>query len=71
MMATTTTLWPFVLDYSGELVPEETFIYSPLSWSATILYQLHTSTTIHSILPVQFMCLTVFLHNLSPSPLWS
>jgi len=26
---------------------------------------------IHSILPVQFMCLAVFLHNLSPSPLWS
>jgi len=26
---------------------------------------------IHSILPVQFTCLTVFLHNLSPNPLWS
>jgi len=26
---------------------------------------------IHSIFPVQFMCLTVFLHNLSPSPFWS
>jgi len=27
--------------------------------------------TIHSILPFQFTCLTAFLHNLSPSPLWS
>jgi len=26
---------------------------------------------IHNILPVQFMCLTVFLHNLSPSPVWT
>jgi len=26
---------------------------------------------IDSILPVQFLCLIVFLHNLSPSPLWS
>jgi len=34
-------------------------------------YQLLPSTTIDSILPVQFTCLTVFLHNLSPSPLWS
>jgi len=24
-----------------------------------------------TMIPVQFMCLTVFLHNLSPSPLWS
>jgi len=36
-----------------------------------ILYLLPPSTMIHSILPVQFTCLTVFLHNLSPSPLWS
>jgi len=26
---------------------------------------------IHSILPVQIMCLAIFLHNLSPRPLWS
>ena len=26
---------------------------------------------IHSIFPVQFTCLTVFLHNFCPSPLWS
>jgi len=26
---------------------------------------------IHSILPVQFTCFTVFFHNLSPGPLWS
>ena len=35
------------------------------------LYQLPPSTTIHSILLVQFTCLTVLFHNLSPSPLWS
>jgi len=32
---------------------------------------LHPSNTIHGILPVQFTCLTVFFHNLSPSFLWS
>jgi len=32
-------------------------------WSSTILYQLPPSTTIRIILPVQFTCLTVFLHN--------
>jgi len=52
-------------------VPEKTFTYSHLSWSSTIFYQLPPSTMIHSIFPVEFMCLTVFLHNLSPSPLWS
>ena len=45
------------------------------SHSPTILiiqfYQILPSTTIHSILPVQITCLAVFLHNLSPSPLWS
>ena len=41
-----------------------------ISWSSSNLYQL-PSTMIHSILPVQFMCLPIFLHNLSPSPLWS
>jgi len=38
-----------------------------LSWSSIIRYQLPPSTTINSILPVQFTFLTVFLHNLSPS----
>jgi len=42
-----------------------------LSWSSSNLCQLLPSTTIHSILPVQFTCLTIFLHNLCPSPLWS
>jgi len=54
-------LWPFVRDYRGEPVPEETFTHLHLSWSSIILYQLPPSTAIHSILPVQF---TVFLHNL-------
>ena len=34
-------------------------------------YQLPPSTTIHSILLVQFRCLTVLFHNLSPGPLRS
>jgi len=37
----------------------------------TLFYQLPPSTTIHSILCVQFTCLTVLFHNLSPGPLWS
>jgi len=41
-----------------------------LSWSSSNIYQLLPSTRIHSILPVQFTCLTIFLHNLCPCPLW-
>jgi len=48
---------------------KKTFKHSHLSWSSAILYQLPPSTAVHSILPVQFTCLTVFLHNLCPSPL--
>jgi len=59
-----------VRDYLGEPVPEETLTHPP-SWSSSNLYQLVPSTTIHSILPVQTACLAIFLHNLSPSPLWS
>jgi len=62
-------LRPFVWDYPGEPVPEETLAHPP-SWSSN-LYQLLPSTTIHSILPVQITCLAIFLHNLSPCPLWS
>ena len=43
----------------------------PPSCSSSNLYQLLPSTTIHSILLVQIMCLAIFLHNLSPCPLWS
>jgi len=43
----------------------------PPSWSSSNLYQLLPSTTIHSILPVQITCLAIFLHSLSPCPLWS
>jgi len=67
---TTTVLRPFVRDYPGELVPEETLTHPP-SWSLSNLYQLLPSTTIHSILLVQIMCLAIFLHNLSPCRLWS
>ena len=41
-----------------------------LSWSSSNLCQLLPSTTIHSILPIQITCLTIFLHNLFPCPLW-
>jgi len=68
---TTTFLWPFVRDSPGELVLEETFTHSHLLWSSVITYLLPPSITICGILPVQFTCLTVtvFLHNLFPSPL--
>jgi len=45
--------------------------HSHLSWSSVVPYLLHPSITVHDILPVQFMCLAVFFHNLSPSFLWS
>jgi len=67
---TATVLQPFIQDYLDELVPEETFTHSHLSWSSTILHQLPSSTAIHSI-PVQFAFLTVIEHNLSPGPVWS
>ena len=55
----------------NRLIARETFTHSHPSWSSDILYQLSPSTTIHSILLVQFMCLTVVFHKLSPGPLWS
>jgi len=61
---TITVLWPFVRDYPGEPVPEETLTHPP-SWSSSNLHQLLPSTTIPSIIPVQITCLAVFLHNLS------
>ena len=67
---TTTVLQPFVQDYVGEPVPEETLTHPP-SWSSPNLYQLLPSTMIHSILLVQTVCFTIFLHNLCPYPLWS
>jgi len=42
-----------------------------LSWWSIILYMLLPSIANHGTPPVQFMCLTVFLHNLCPSFLWS
>jgi len=57
-------------DYPDEPVPEETLTHPP-SWSSFNLYQLLPSTAIHSILPVQIMHFAMFLHNLSPCPLWS
>ena len=60
-----------VRHYPSGPVPEETFTHSHPSWSSDILYQLLPSTKIHSILLVQFVCLTVLFHNLSAGPLWS
>jgi len=65
---TTTVLHSSIRDYPGEPVPEETCTHSPIMILSN-LYQLFPSITIHSILPVQFTCLTIFLHNFSPSPL--
>jgi len=67
---TTTVLRPFVRDYTGEPVPEETLTHPP-AWSSSNLYQLLPSTTIHSILLAQITCLAIFLHNLFLRPLWS
>jgi len=53
-----------VMHNPSEPVPEETFTLSHLSWSLVIPYLLPSSITIHGMLPVQFMCLTVFFHNL-------
>jgi len=63
-----TALCPGLPGWAGT---RRTFTHSHLSWSSTILHQLPPSTIIHSILPVQFMCLTVFSHNISPSPILS
>jgi len=54
------SLQPFVWNYPGEPIPEVTITNSHLSWSSAILYQLSSSTMIHSILPVQLACLTSF-----------
>jgi len=39
-----------------------------ISWSSSNLYQLLPSTMIHSVIPVQFTCWTIFLRILSPNP---
>ena len=59
---TTIVLRPFVRDYPGEPVPEETFTHPP-SWSSPNLYQLLPSTTIYSILLVQIACLAIFFEQ--------
>jgi len=60
-----TTIWQhFVPDYPVGPVLEETFIHSHPSCLSVVLYQLPLSTTIHSILLVQFSCLMVLFHNL-------
>jgi len=64
---TTTVLRPFVQDYPGEPVREET-LTNPPSWSSSNLYQLLPSTMIHSILLVQITCSATSLHNLFPLP---
>ena len=68
-VTTTNILRPFIWDYPSELVPEEAFTHSHLSWSSTI--PINLPTMIHGIIPVQSVCLTVLLHKLFPSPLWS
>jgi len=65
---TTTVLWPFVRDYPGKPVPEETFTHSPI---LIIIQPLSASSIYYNPQHVQFTCLTIFLHNLCPCPLWS
>jgi len=60
-----------VRDNPGELLLEQAFTHSHLSWSSIVPYLLHPSNTIHGIHPVQSMHLTVFFCNLSPSFRWS
>jgi len=63
-------LYPGLPEWAGtrrNIYPLTPFLLSRYPF----LYQIPPSTTIYSILPAQFMCLTVFLHNLHPSPLWS
>jgi len=60
-----TTLCPGL---PGRPVPEETFTHSHPSWSLDILYQLPPFTAIHSILCVQFTCLTASLQVLFGLP---
>ena len=67
---TTTILWPFVRATRVSRYQKKHSRTHLSRWSAFV-YQLSPSTMIHSILPVQFTCLAVFLHNLCPSPLWS
>ena len=59
----------FVRDNPGEPVPEETFTHLIVVINHPNL--LSPSTTNHGILRIQSTCFAVFLHNLSPSFLWS
>ena len=65
---TTTVLRPFVRDYPGEPVPEETLNHPP-SWSSSNLYQLLPSTTIHSILSLNYVLGNLLAQPLSVSSL--
>ena len=68
----TTVYRPFVRDYPGRPVPEETFTFTHSHPSSSdSLYQLPPSTTIYNILLVQFTWLTVLFHHLVPCLLWS
>jgi len=68
---TTIALQLFVRHYPVEPVAEEIFTHSHIFWSSTVLYLLPPSNMIRSVLLVQFMYLTVFLHHLCPGPPWS
>ena len=62
---TTTVFWPST---QVSRYQRNSFTHLHLSLSSTILNQFPPSTVSLSILPVQITCLTVLLHNLSPSP---
>jgi len=65
-----TQLYGFCPGLPGWAGTRRTFTDSHLSTPILIINH-PPSTAFHAILPVQFTCLTVFLHNLCPSLFWS
>jgi len=63
-----TVLCPGLLGWAGSRRNIHPLTYPD---SSSNLYQLLPSTTMHIVIPVQFTCLTIFLHNLSAGRLWS
>jgi len=75
LTTTTTVLWPFVWDYPGEPVPEETFTQSHLSWSsinhplsATSIYYGYIASSLFNLRAWQSFC-TTSLQDLFGLPL--
>jgi len=63
-------LWPFVRDYPGESVPEETFTYTYPDHQPSFISFLNLLWFIASSL-FNLCGWQSFLHHLSPGPVWS